>query len=257
MTSLIVPASGSRPQWHELDVVSVERLTTDAVAVTVHVPPRLQETFDFAPGQHLTLRGQVAGQDVRRDYSICMPHRRYQATGQLRIASARVETGAMSNWLNEHMAPGRTLTVLPPRGDFTRPTEPDRSKHHVAIAAGSGITPVLSLLYAVLEEEPRSRFTLMLGNRSPETVMFGEELRDVASEYADRFELIEVFSRDPPDGRQRRIDDQMIEDFVVDYEPVDEWYLCGPKQLVEAAQEVLARNDVDPQAVHREVFYEG
>ena len=260
MTSLLTQPARHRARFHTLTVTQVERLTEDAVAVSFGVPGDLAQEFAFEPGQHLTLRATVDGQDVRRSYSICRSRPEALERKELRIASARLPGGLMSNWINDSVVVGDKIEVMTPLGGFTSPTQPDGIRHHVAIAAGSGITPVMSLLSTALEEEPRSRATLIFGNRHTTSIMFLEELEDLKNRYPDRFHLINVLSREAQDvelfsGRLDRQRLQEILDSLVPVATVDEWYLCGPFGLVEGAQRLLADLDVDSHHVHREVFH--
>ena len=250
----------ARARFHRLPVADVERLTDDAVAVTFEVPDELRDDYRFEPGQHLTLRATIDGEDVRQSYSICQPRSGRGGAGRLRVASAVVQGGRMSTWLNTAVQPGDEVGVMTPMGSFTCPTRPDLARHHVAVAAGSGITPVLSLLSTVLEEEPRSRVTLLFGNRRTSSVMFLEELEDLKNRFPDRFQLIHVLSREPQDvelfsgrldpGRLAR-----ILDTVVPVAGVDEWYLCGPFGLVTGAETLLAERGVAADHVHHEIFH--
>jgi len=179
---------------------------------------------------------------------------------QQSVAAARVETGLMSTWIGESVKLGDEIEVMTPLGGFTCPTEPDGIRHHVAVAAGSGITPVISLLSTALEEEPRSRATLVLGNRRTSSIMFLEELEDLKNRYPGRFHLINVLSREAQDVElfTGRIDRDKLERLfatILPVDTVDEWYLCGPFGLVEASQELLAEKGVDPHHVHHEVFH--
>jgi len=260
MTSLITKPARHRARFHTLTVTDVERLTDDAVAVSFAIPDELADEFVFEPGQHLTLRATVDGQDVRRSYSICRSRPEVLERKELRVASARVGGGLMSNWINDQVAPGDKIEVMTPLGGFTSATRPDAIRHHVAIAAGSGITPVMSLLSTALAEEPRSRATLIFGNRRTTSIMFLEELEDLKNEYPDRFHLINVLSREAQDVElfSGRIDRDRLERIlgaVVPVPTVDEWYLCGPFGLVESAQGLLADLGVDSHHVHHEVFY--
>jgi ring-1,2-phenylacetyl-CoA epoxidase subunit PaaE len=176
------------------------------------------------------------------------------------MASAVVEGGRMSTWLNTSVKPGDELEVMTPMGSFTCATRPEAARHHVAVAAGSGITPVLSLVATALEEEPRSRVTLLFGNRRTSTVMFLEELEDLKNRFPGRFHLVHVLSREPQDvelfsgrldpGRLARILDALVP--VAD---VDEWYLCGPFGMVTGAQALLERRGVDAHHIHHEIFH--
>ncbi len=246
-----------------LTVTGVERLTDDAVAITFAVPqdPDAAAAFlDFLPGQHLTLRASVDGEDVRQSYSLCLPRSRARATGTVRVAAARVAGGRMSNWLNDVVEVGDVVDVLPPLGSFTHPTDPGAARHHVFLAAGSGITPVLSLVASILEEEPRSRVTLFYGNRTARHVMFLEELEDLKNAALDRFQMVHVLSREETDGPllHGRIDAERLPNLLAAFAPVetvDDWYLCGPHGLVEDARAFLAAQGVDGHHVHHEVFH--
>jgi ring-1,2-phenylacetyl-CoA epoxidase subunit PaaE len=260
MTSLISKPARHRARFHTLTVTGVERLTDDAVAVSFAIPEDLADEFVFQPGQHLTLRASVEGQDVRRSYSICRSRPEALARKELRVASARVTDGLMSNWISDSVVAGDQIEVMTPLGGFTCATQPDGIRHHVAIVAGSGITPVMSLLSTALAEEPASRATLIFGNRRTTSIMFLEELEDLKNEYPDRFHLINVLSREAQDvelfsGRIDRVRLERILGALVPVETVDEWYLCGPFGLVESAQVLLADLGVDSHHVHHEVFH--
>ena len=258
--SLLQQPTRRRASFHDLTVSRVDRLTDDAVAISFAVPEELRAEFRFEPGQHLTVRASVDGQDARRSYSCCISRQQARQRGEVRVASARVPGGLVSCWLNEHVRAGDVLQVMTPLGSFTCPTEPTATKHHVGIAAGSGITPVLSILSTVLEEEPGSRVTLVFGNRRTDTVMFLEELMDLKNRFPGRFTLLNVLSREGQDVPllTGRIDRDKIEELLATFTPedeVDEWYLCGPFGMVEAAQAVLAERGVDPAHVHHEIFH--
>jgi ring-1,2-phenylacetyl-CoA epoxidase subunit PaaE len=249
-----------RARFHLLTVSSVERLTDDAVAVTFEVPDELVAEFAFEPGQHLTLRAMINGDDVRQSYSICQSRRADPAGRRLRVAAARVPEGRMSNWLNDTVAAGDVVEVMNPQGSFTCPTRPGVARHHVAIAAGSGITPVLSLLTSALEDEPGSRATLLFGNRRTSSIMFLEELEDLKNRFPGRFHLVNVLSREAQDvelfhGRLDRERLSAIIGTLVPVESVDEWYLCGPFGMVTAAEALLTERGVDIRHIHHEIFH--
>jgi len=249
-----------RVQFHPLTVADVERLTDDAVAITFAVPEELREEYRYQPGQHLTLRTTINGEEVRQSYSICLARSEAERTGTLRVASARVQGGRMSNWLNDSVAAGDVIDVMPPLGTFTCPTQPGGIRHHLAIAAGSGITPVLALITTVLEEEPQSRVTLLFGNRRTSSVMFLEELEDLKNRYLGRLQLVHVLSREPQgvelfSGRLDPDRVRQILDLLAPVETVDEWYLCGPYGMVTGAQELLREAGVDGRHVHHEIFH--
>jgi ring-1,2-phenylacetyl-CoA epoxidase subunit PaaE len=249
-----------RAQFHALTVVHVERLTDDAVAVTFAVPEELREEYRYEPGQHLTLRATINDEEVRQSYSICLARSEAERTGTLRVASARVQGGRMSNWLNDSVAEGDVIDVMTPLGSFTCPTQPGGIRHHLAIAAGSGITPVLSLITTVLEEEPQSRVTLLFGNRRTASVMFLEELEDLKNRYLGRLQLLHVLSREPQgvelfSGRLDPGRVRQILDLLAPVDTVDEFYLCGPYGMVTGAQELLREAGVDGRHVHHEIFH--
>ena len=262
MTTLLTTTTPQRhrARFHALTVSAVERLTDDAVAVSFAVPQDLADEFVFAPGQHLTLRATIEGQDTRRSYSICRSPQEARRLGELRVAASRVEGGLMSSWLNDTVRVGDTVQVMTPLGSFVCPTDPGADRHHVAIAAGSGITPVMSLLTTALAQEPGSRATLVFGNRRTSSVMFLEELQDLKNAYPDRFQLVNVLSREVQDVElfSGRIDRERLErltDLLVPVDTADEWYLCGPFGMVEDARAVLAERGADPHHVHHEVFH--
>jgi ring-1,2-phenylacetyl-CoA epoxidase subunit PaaE len=260
MTSLITTSVRHRARFHTLTVTDVERLTEDAVAISFALPDELADEFVFEPGQHLTLRATINGQDVRRSYSICRSRPDVLQRKELRVAAARVAGGLMSNWINDRVVAGDQIQMMTPLGGFISATQRDGVRHHVAIAAGSGITPVMSLLSTALAEEPRSRATLIFGNRRTTSIMFLEELEDLKNQYPDRFHLINVLSREAQDVElfSGRIDRERLERIfaaIVPVPTVDEWYLCGPFGLVETAQDLLADLGVDSQHVHHEVFH--
>lgn len=256
----MTPPEARRTTFHELTVAAVDELTEHARAITLDCPPELAEQFRFRPGQHLTVRRTIDGVSVRRSYSLCSLPPTTAEPPTLRIAVAHVPGGAMSTALTTNVQVGDRLEVLPPLGNFTCPTRADRARHHVAFAAGSGITPILSLLGTALRDEPHSRATLVLGNRSAGTVMLREELADLKDRYPDRFQLVHVLSREDlgVELLSGRLDADRIRRILaglVDVAGVDQWYLCGPLGMVEAAAGVLAEQGVDPDHVHHEIFH--
>lgn len=251
-----------RPVFRPLDVLAVDRLTEDSVAVSFAVPPRLREEFDFSPGQHLTVRRHTeAAGEVRRSYSICSTPAELRDRGIVRIGVREVAGGAFSLFAARELAAGSSVEVLAPLGHFTTALDPARTRHYAAVAAGSGITPVLSLVASALATEPNSRVTLLYGNRRSNTVMFGEELADLKDRYRQRLQVIHVLSREPQlsDLLSGRLDaDRLRRVFdagLVELTDVDEWFLCGPYGMVLDAQGVLAERGVELRTVHTELFH--
>jgi ring-1,2-phenylacetyl-CoA epoxidase subunit PaaE len=234
-------------------VADVERLTDDAVAVTFDVPAELAESYRYRPGQYLTLRLFHDGQEERRSYSICAP-----AGALPRIGVRRVDTGLFSEWLVDRLQSGDEIEVARPAGSFTPEIEP--GSHHGLIAAGSGITPVLSIAASVLAAFPDTRVTLLYGNRRTDTVMFTEEIADLKNAYGPRLHLLHVLSREPMEAEifSGRLDADKLRALLgalVDVAGVDHWWLCGPLGMTEDAVAVLTALGVDRKRVHRELFY--
>jgi ring-1,2-phenylacetyl-CoA epoxidase subunit PaaE len=242
-------------KFHPLAIARIDRETRDAVAITFAVPDDLAEQYRFLPGQHLTLRTTVDGADVRRSYSICSAPQ----DGVLRIAVKRCPGGLFSTFANERLGVGDTLEVMPPLGHFGTATEPGAARHHVAFAAGSGITPVLSIAKATLAAEPRSQFTLFYGNRASASVMFREELAALKDVYLDRFSLVHVLSRETQDIEllHGRIDAARAESLLRHWAPledVDVVYLCGPDAMMQAVKGLLESRGVAPAKIRIERF---
>lgn len=251
-----VAARRAHGAFHRLAVADVERLTPEAVAVTFAVPPELSEVYAFTAGQHLTLRTMIDGEEVRRSYSICSP----PSAGRLRVAVKLLEGGAFSGHANSELVVGDELDVMVPAGRFGVPLDPSQSKRYAAIVAGSGITPVMSVLGAVLETEPDSTFTLVYGNRDSGSVMFTEELADYKDRWPARLQLTHVLSREPQDAEllHGRIDEAKLErllDEVVRPEDVDEWLLCGPFAMVQQVHATLVARGVPKPQIHLELFH--
>lgn len=235
-----------------LRVGSVERLCDDAVALTFEVPGDLAELYAFRPGQSLTLRRTVGGREERRSYSICAP-----AGGPPRVGVREVPGGLFSSWLVRDVRPGDEIDVLPPSGSFTADLAP--GARHVLIAAGSGITPVLSIAASALAV-PDSHVTVLYGNRSSETVMFADELADLKDAHPERLSIAHVLSREPREAElfSGRLDAARLRTLLplsVPVADVDHWWLCGPYGMVTDALEVLAELEVPRDRVHRELFY--
>lgn len=247
------PRMRRRPAFHFLRVADVRPLCADAVAVGFDIPAELAEEFAFTPGQSLTLRREIEGRDERRSYSICSP-----VGASPRIGVRVVPGGLFSSWLVNDVRPGDTVEVMAPTGAFT----PDLTAagHHVLIAAGSGITPMMSIAESVLAADSRATVTLFYGNRRTDTVMFADELADLKDLYPTRFQLAHVLSREPREAEvlSGRIDADRLSaliDALVDVRNADHWWLCGPHGMVRDAQQVLAGLDVPVDRVHQELFY--
>jgi ring-1,2-phenylacetyl-CoA epoxidase subunit PaaE len=244
--------------FHELRVTEVAPLTDESVAVTFDVPPDLASVFDYIPGQHVTVRAMFDGNDVRRSYSICAP----AGSGKLRVGVKKLSGGAFSTFATESLRAGDVLEVMPPVGEFTIDIDPDRPRKAVAIVAGSGITPVLSLISTSLETEPGSSWTLLYGNRTANTIMFLDELEGLKDRFHPRFQLFHILSREGADVPllSGRIDKEKIETVyhrLLGNDPVDGWYLCGPYDMVMTVRETLGDLGVPEETIHDELFFAG
>jgi ring-1,2-phenylacetyl-CoA epoxidase subunit PaaE len=242
-------------KFHSLPVARVERETRDAVAITFAVPDALREKFRFAQGQHLTLRTDLAGQDVRRSYSICSAVQ----DGTLRIAVKKTPGGVFSTWANEALKPGDRIEVMPPLGHFNVPLDAAASRHYLGFAAGSGITPLLSIVKTTLAAEPKSQFTLVYGNRASGTVMFKEELAALKDIYLGRFNLVHVLSREAQDiellhGRIDRAKADALLAKWVSLPDIDATFVCGPEGMMEAVIAALKARGVPDEKIRIERF---
>ncbi len=206
-------------------------------------------------GQHLTLRAGISGEDVRRSYSICSAVQ----DRRLRVAIKRVDGGMFSNWANDALQPGMTLEVMPPSGHFHVPLSEAHSKHYLAFAAGSGITPMLSIIKTTLMTEPDSRFTLFYGNRASSSVLFKEELEDLKDTYLERFNLVFILSREQLDIDlfNGRIDGDKVRALLrhwVRPQDIDVAFICGPHSMMEEVSQALQESGVDKARIKRELF---
>jgi ring-1,2-phenylacetyl-CoA epoxidase subunit PaaE len=238
--------------FHALRVAAVDRLCDDAVAVTFTVPEALEPDFTFRPGQSLTLRRTVNGQEQRRSYSVC------SALGQPpRIGVRAVAGGALSEWLVNDVRAGDSIELQPPSGTFA--ADPATAGRHVLIAAGSGITPILSIAASVLQN-PQSRAVMLYGNRRANSVMFADELADLKDTYGPRLEVVHVLSREPRgvDLFSGRLDGDRVRrllDALVPVDAVDHFWLCGPYGMVTDAGQVLRDLEVAEERIHQELFF--
>jgi ring-1,2-phenylacetyl-CoA epoxidase subunit PaaE len=241
--------------FHPLKVADVTRDTRDAVVLTFELPPELAGDFAFRPGQYLTLRTRVAGEELRRSYSICSS----PGDGTLRVAIKRMDDGAFSNWANRELKPGIVLDVMPPDGEFTVEFAPEQARHYVAFAVGSGITPVYSLIKTALSTEPGSRFTLFYGNRASSSVLFREALEDLKNLYMSRFSLCHVMSREAQDIElfNGRLDGPKVESLLTRWlraRDIDYVFLCGPQTMIEDVVPTLERLGIPRSRIKFELF---
>ena len=259
MTMTEVRTTGRRrARFHTLRVADVRPLTADAVEVTFTVPEGLADAFDYAPGQYVALRATIDGQEVRRSYSICRP----PTPGMLAVGIKRDPGGRFSSWAQTQLRPGDEIDVMSPQGTFVSMRPGVSTGNIVGIAAGSGITPIMALAASFLSGSETSTFTLLYTNRSSTDVMFVDELADLKDRYPTRFAIHHVLSREQRTAPvlSGRIDEdrlRLILSSLVRPETVDEWFLCGPLDLVQLCREVLASVGVAAADVRFELFTTG
>jgi ring-1,2-phenylacetyl-CoA epoxidase subunit PaaE len=244
--------------FHKLRVSHIERQTKNAVAISFEVPETLAETFAYQSGQYLTIKHMIEGEDVRRNYSLCSS----PLENAWQVAIKKVTGGAFSTWANESLREGDFLEVMPPLGKFTTPLNPTQTKNYLAFAAGSGITPILSILKTALATEPNSHFTLVYGNQSRTTIMFREAIEALKSNYLDRLSVYHILSREKSDADLNfgRIDGAKCEvllDKLIQVDRMDEIFLCGPHQMSTEIKALLLQKGVDEQKIHLELFTSG
>jgi len=244
-------------RFHDLRVSSINPEAAGSAAIALTVPDALQDRFDFQPGQYLTLRTRINGAEVRRSYSICCTRSHFKRTHELVVGIRPMQGGVFSNWATQSLRAGDTLAVMPPDGRFV--SRRPRALHRVGFAAGSGITPILSIMASTLEDQPDSKFTLVYGNRSMATVMFNEALQDLKDRFPGRLALIHILSRQTQevDLLQGRIDADKVRAIIDALLPVgsmDEVFVCGPEAMIEATQKALLEAGVPAKQVHAERF---
>lgn len=245
------------PAFHDLEVAGLEPLTDDSRLLTLSVPDELRDAYRFFAGQHLTFRVRVDGTEQRRTYSISSA----PASGVLQVGVKLLPDGVFSRLVHGGLRVGDRLSVMTPAGRFGRRGEPVDGRRYAAVVAGSGITPVLSIMADALSTEPHSEFVLIYGNRSSGSVMFADQLGDLNDVYGPRMTVYHVLSQEDSGSAllTGRIDSEKLERFLELHPPaeVDEWYLCGPSGLVQLASDALRNRGVLRGRVHRELFFTG
>lgn len=245
------------PHFHNLKVSRISAEAAGSVAIALYIPEHLRGTFEFQPGQYLTLRATINGVDVRRSYSICSTPSHFAKDHELVVGIRPMENGVFSNWAAKELKEGDTLLAMKPDGRFV--SKRLRALHRVGFAAGSGITPILSIMASTLEAQPNFKFTLIYGNRSMTSVMFSEALQDLKDRYRDRVTLIHILSRQAQESDllQGRIDGDKVRAIIDALLPVgsmDEVFICGPEVMIEATQAALLSAGVPADRVHSERF---
>jgi ring-1,2-phenylacetyl-CoA epoxidase subunit PaaE len=244
--------------FYPLTILDITRETDDSIALALAPQPEAASEFQFRPGQHLIFRADINGEDVRRNYSLCVS----PTEGSLKVAIKQIDDGLFSNWAVNTLAKGDTIEAMTPRGHFTWDFDPAVSNHYLAFAAGSGITPILSLLKSALMLEPLSRFTLLYGNRDSNSIMFLEELAALKDRYLSRLQIFHFLTAefDDVDLFNGRLDEERIEDVlesIVDPKAIDVVFICGPGPMMDAAENAMLHVGIPASRVMVERFTSG
>lgn len=242
--------------FYPLRVAEIVPETTEANSIRFEVPTDLRDTFRFKAGQHLTLKVELDGEEIRRNYSLCTA----PDEQDWMVTVKRIAGGVFSNWVGDHLKPGDVLEVMPPHGSFTTEFAPEARRHYVGIAGGSGITPVMSLIRTALKTEPESRFTLFYGNRDSASIIFLDALAELKDRYLDRFELYHFLAEEEGDiplfngmlDRERC--EEAVEHLVGEPQAVDGWFICGPGPMMDAAEQLLLDRGIKKDRIHIERF---
>jgi ring-1,2-phenylacetyl-CoA epoxidase subunit PaaE len=239
----------------DLTVSKKRALTPNSVELSFTVPDDLKANFSFKAGQYLTLSQEINGAEVRRSYSLCSaPHQ-----NQWRVGIKKVDNGVFSSWAHDQLQQGDTLKVFAPEGNFTLQTSAQDQKHYLAFAAGSGITPIMGMIQEVLSQAPESKFTLVYGNQSPQQTMFLEELNALAQAHPGRLNMILFYSRAAePGARFGRIEASTIKHLFqneLSGTPYDDYFLCGPEQMIQTLKELLPQQGAKAENIHDELFF--
>ncbi len=240
--------------FEKLRVKEIREETKECVSITLDVPDQLKESFAYTHGQHLNFRTFINGEEIRRTYSLCSaPYEKIW-----KVAVKKVADGRFSSFANEHLKAGDEVEVMTPSGNFSIKLDPANQKNYLAFAAGSGITPVISILKSILKTEPRSSFTLVYGNKTRQSIIFFEELQNLKNLYLTRLNLVFLFSREmteTPVLNGRISFDKLKElDALVQYHKMDEFFICGPETMLFSVREFLTSGGVDPRKIHFELF---
>jgi ring-1,2-phenylacetyl-CoA epoxidase subunit PaaE len=242
-------------KFYSLTLKEVRPETRNAVSLAFDVPEDLADKFHYQQGQHLIVRTKLDGEEVRRSYSIC----RSVDDQELRIAVKQVPGGRFSTFANEQLKPGQTLEVMPPQGHFSIDLDPEREGNYLAVAAGSGITPILSIVKTTLETEPKSEVTLFYGNKATSSTMFRDELQDLKNEYMSRLNLVYIFTREEQDIDlyNGRIDHEKCDrlfDHWINAKELTAAFICGPQLMTETVRDSLLNHGMEKSKIHFELF---
>lgn len=243
--------------FYRLPIKEVRKETEECVSLLFEVPDSLFSVFQFTQGQNLVLKAVVNEQEIRRSYSICSS----PLDQELRVAIKKINGGVFSTFANENLQAGDVLEVMPPTGKFYSPLDSTQRKNYLALAAGSGITPLLSIIKTTLATEPHSNFVLVYGNRSRHSIIFFEQLEALKNQYMNRFQLIHILSREKTDStlNSGRIDQEKLASLykLIPFQQLDEVFLCGPREMTDTAMDFLQQQGLEKKKLHTELFTAG
>jgi ring-1,2-phenylacetyl-CoA epoxidase subunit PaaE len=240
--------------FHTLTIADIKKETDDCVSIALAIPENLTKVFQFAHGQNITFKTTINGEEIRRSYSICST----PFDNELRVAIKKVNGGKFSTFANEKLKKGDTIEVLAPSGKFNSPLSPQHKKNYLAIAAGSGITPILSIIKTTLVAEPQSNFTLVFGNRNRNSIIFFEAFEGLKNKYLQRFNFINILSREKTDAAINfgRINTEKLTELkkLINYKNIQEAFICGPKEMIFCAKDFLLHEGIKKENIHFELF---
>jgi ring-1,2-phenylacetyl-CoA epoxidase subunit PaaE len=244
--------------FYPLQIKFIRQETKDCVSILFDVPPELQPTFAYHQGQHLTLKAEINGQELRRNYSLCSS----PLDNEWRIAVKKTDFGLFSTYANHTLKAGDTLEVLPPMGKFFIQLDANQSKQYVAVAAGSGITPLLSIIKTTLLTEPQSSFALVYANRGRDSIIFKEELENLKNQFLTRLAVHHIFSREKTDspinhGRMDADKCSLIFTKLIPLAQTDAFFICGPAEMIFTVRDYLEKNGFSKKQIHYELFAAG
>lgn len=242
-------------QFYPLTVSDITVETPECVSVAFAIPAQQKSLFQYIQGQYITLKTTIDGQEVRRSYSICSS----PLENELRVAIKKVENGIFSTFANEKLHIGDTLMAMPPDGRFHTPLDPSQTRHYVAFAAGSGITPIMSIIKTVLATEPHATFSLVYGNKNRANIIFKEQIDGLKNQYLERFKVFHLLSREIADvplfaGRISAEKCEIFFKHLIDTTSAHAFFLCGPEEMIEEVKTALLEQKVDPKKIHFELF---
>lgn len=240
--------------FHTLKVIDIKRETPDCISISFNIPAALQQEYLFTQGQNITLKKTIDGEEVRRSYSICTS----PLENKLSIAIKKIDGGKFSSFANEQLKIGDELEVLPPTGKFNTSLDAGNKKNYLAFAAGSGITPIISIIKTTLQTEPGSNFTLVFANKNRASIIFFEELEGLKNTYLQRFNFINLLTREKTDADIffGRVDANKLDQLgrLIDYTRQDEFFVCGPEEMIFCVRDYLVAKNIDKKQIHFELF---